>query len=124
MKFKECPYCGAALDFGERCDCQREEPPKPAVTMKNWEAAESFDRCAKPGDTVEEAIVDEFLNCVPPATYRADLVQCGEPASHREDPRNGKWRPTFATFSKQGKVWHYCGNCFAGDTVEPDKLAS
>lgn len=22
MRYKECPYCGAALDPGERCDCQ------------------------------------------------------------------------------------------------------
>lgn len=21
MKYKVCPYCGAHLDFGERCDC-------------------------------------------------------------------------------------------------------
>lgn len=23
--FKECPYCGAALDPGERCDCMKGE---------------------------------------------------------------------------------------------------
>ena len=22
MKFNECPYCGAHLDFGEACDCK------------------------------------------------------------------------------------------------------
>ena len=21
MKYYECPHCGCALDFGERCDC-------------------------------------------------------------------------------------------------------
>ena len=25
MKFKECPYCGSNLDFGEQCDCQNEQ---------------------------------------------------------------------------------------------------
>lgn len=24
MNYKTCPYCGAALDPGERCDCERE----------------------------------------------------------------------------------------------------
>ena len=22
MKYRICPYCGAHLDYGERCDCQ------------------------------------------------------------------------------------------------------
>ena len=26
MKFNECPYCGAHLDFGEACDCTAREP--------------------------------------------------------------------------------------------------
>ena len=26
--FKTCPVCGAALDPGERCDCEREKPKK------------------------------------------------------------------------------------------------
>lgn len=24
--FRKCPICGAALDPGERCDCQDQEP--------------------------------------------------------------------------------------------------
>lgn len=24
MNYKTCPYCGAALDPGERCDCEHE----------------------------------------------------------------------------------------------------
>lgn len=23
MKYKVCPHCGAHLDFGEKCDCDR-----------------------------------------------------------------------------------------------------
>ena len=26
MKFNECPYCGAHLDFGEACDFTAREP--------------------------------------------------------------------------------------------------
>ena len=38
MKYRICPYCGAHLDHGERCDCQeahktqRESDEKPAFT--------------------------------------------------------------------------------------------
>ena len=28
MKYKECEYCGAALDFGEKCDCLEESEIK------------------------------------------------------------------------------------------------
>ena len=60
--FKECPLCGANLDPGEARDCRE---PK-LVTYADWEAAGSFTEIAKPGDAVEERVVDEFLNCLPP----------------------------------------------------------
>lgn len=29
MQYQTCPYCGAHLDFGERCDCgDKKEPPR------------------------------------------------------------------------------------------------
>jgi hypothetical protein len=28
MKFQECEHCGAALDFGEKCNCQEESELK------------------------------------------------------------------------------------------------
>lgn len=33
MKFKVCCVCGAALDHGERCECERE-----AAELDRWEA--------------------------------------------------------------------------------------
>ena len=33
MKFITCPECGAALDFGERCDCRRESEER----ARKWE---------------------------------------------------------------------------------------
>ena len=46
--------------------------------MADWYRARSFDKAAIPGDAVEDAIVEEFVNCLPPTTYRKSLVQCGE----------------------------------------------
>ena len=28
MLYWQCPYCGANLDPGERCDCKTEKPPR------------------------------------------------------------------------------------------------
>lgn len=34
MLYRKCPICGAYLDPGERCDCQRTPPdPEPALPM-------------------------------------------------------------------------------------------
>lgn len=118
-----CPECGATLDPGERCeDCAKREDLR-MITMEEWESAGSFDLCASPGDAVEEAIVDEFMNCVPPATLRRDLMQCGEPHDSRQDQKTGRHRLTYTTFEKRDGIWYYCGNCFIGCTTVPD-LAS
>ena len=116
--FKECPVCGAHLDPGETCDCRELK----LVTYADWEAAGSFEKAAQPGDSVEERIVDEFLNCLPPVRQERGFVQCGEPYSHEYDPEAGHWRATFATFQKRGEAWYYCGNCFAGKSTEPEKV--
>ena len=47
--------------------------------MADWSAAGDFEKAAKPGDLVDEEIVEEFVNCLPPTTLRGDLVQAGEP---------------------------------------------
>ena len=90
------------------------------ITMEDW--TDGFDEIAKPGDYVEEAIVDAFINCVPPACMRSSCMQCGEAFSHREDPNTGKWKPTYATFSKvENGIYEYRGNCFIGENVERGK---
>ena len=39
---RECENCGANLDSGERCDCERESDRAPAIsTMSNDEADKS-----------------------------------------------------------------------------------
>lgn len=76
---------------------------------------------AKAGDYVEEAVVDNAVNCFPPACMSSRCTQMGEPYSHRHDPDSGAWRATYATFRRcldATGVWEYCGHCFQGETVE------
>lgn len=85
-------------------------------------AGRSFCDIVNPGDAVSEEIVYDFLCALPPTTNRANLMQSGEPYSHRLDPRTGCYEPTYITFQRREGQWYYCGCCFEGDTVEPDKL--
>jgi hypothetical protein len=106
----------------ERCDCREnnaEQPTHKLVTYADWEAAGSFEEAASPGDYVEERIVDEMRDCLPPAFMSFGFLQTGEPYSHELDPDTGKWRPTFATFKKDGQHWTYCGNCFYKQDTPP-----
>lgn len=80
----------------------------------------------KIGDYVEQAVVDEAMDCLPPACMRSDCSQLGEPYSHMIDERSGKVRATYETFKKVGGewpngIWEYCGRCFRGENVEREK---
>lgn len=134
----KCDHCGCALDPGEACDCRREAPPtvqlgreapaegqrslngKPVWTEDNFDYS-----TVKVGDYVEQAVVDNAMNCLPPACMTSECAQLGEPYSHREDPKTGRWRPTFATFKRVTSgpdgIWQYCGHCFQGENVERGK---
>ena len=86
---------------------------------------DTFDySAANAGDYVEQDVVDDAMNCLPPACMGIACSQMGEPYSHREDPATGKWRATYATFKRcldAPDVWEYCGHCFRGETVERGK---
>ena len=77
------------------------------------------------GDFVEQAIVDNAMDMLPPACMTSACAQIGEPYSHREDPESGKWRATYATFKRvtsgRDGIWQYCGHCFRGENVERGK---
>lgn len=76
----------------------------------------------KVGDYVEQEIVDDAMDMLPPACMRSSCSQIGEPYSHRQDPNTGKWRATYATFKRvtsgRNGIWEYCGHCFCGENVE------
>lgn len=79
---------------------------------------------AQVGDYVEQAVVDDAMDCLPPACMGVACSQMGEPYSHREDPDTGRWRATYATFKRcfdAPGVWEYCGHCFQGETMERGK---
>lgn len=78
-----------------------------------------FSKAAQPGDYVEERIVDDMRDVLPPAKMERGFLQVGEPYSHEFDPETGHWRGTFPTFVKEGQNWKYCGNCFIGKTTPP-----
>lgn len=87
------------------------------ITREVWAAAGDFYKAAQPGDTVDEQIVNDFRDCVPPASMSSGYLQIGETYDHVED-ENGWWRPTFLTFQLRGGSWVYCGCCFRGETVD------
>lgn len=125
-----CDQCGCALDPGEICDCKHPEKDDQRMTRtyngKEVYTADTFDYAtAKVGDYVEQAVVDDAMNCLPPACMTSACSQMGEPYSHREDPGTGKWRATYATFKRvtsgRDGIWQYCGHCFRGETTERGK---
>lgn len=95
-----CERCGASLDPGERCTCESTKQDKRMVTMEDWYAADSFCDIAKPGDLVEEKIVDCFMNAVPPAVLERGYLQVGEPSSSQPYPGTDIFKPTYPTFKK------------------------
>lgn len=77
---------------------------------------------AQIGDYVSEEVVDNAMDCLPPACMTSACAQIGEPYSHREDPNTGRWRAVYATFRRvtdgRDGIWQYCGHCFCGETTE------
>ena len=98
----------------------REYKGKKVIEMVDWTG--DFNTIAKVGDLIDDEIVWEMIECVPPACMRSSCMQCGEPYSHREDPDTGKWRATYDTFKKiDNGIYEYCGHCFCGENVERGK---
>jgi len=42
MLYWQCPYCGANLDPGERCDCKQKRPPR---VLQHSQAADGKTYC-------------------------------------------------------------------------------
>ena len=75
---------------------------------------------AQRGQEVSEEVYNHFLNIMPPISLNGGQgwfsgFQVGEPYCHRDDTRNGRWRPMFATFTSAGDRYFYQGINFAGE---------
>lgn len=55
---------------------------------------------ARIGDYVDQNVVDDAMDCLPPACMTSSCAQMGEPYSTRQDPDTGRWRNTYATFRR------------------------
>ena len=96
----------------------REYNGKTVHNMDTWRYAYPI------GSYVEEEVVDEAINALPPACMRSDCMQMGEPADTRID-ENGNGRNTYETFKKIAEgIYEYCGDCFKGENVRRGKEMS
>jgi hypothetical protein len=84
---------------------------KEIKTYVNWKG--SLNEYLKVGDLVDEEMTEYFINVLPPACWRSNLIQMGEPYSDAKD-NNGKYRATYSTLQKTSEGWTYAGNCFRG----------
>lgn len=91
----------------------------PVKTYEGWHESglPTFEDYCKPGGTVDEEMVDYFVNSVPPVTLRSDCTQAGEAYNTEQDPNTGSFRSTYTTFSRLSpSLWRFDGYCFKGQT--------
>lgn len=73
------------------------------------------------GTLVEEEVVDDAIDALPPVCTKSSCAQPGEPKGNRID-ENGKEHFTYHTFKRVAKgIWEYCGDCFRGENVQRGK---
>lgn len=90
----------------------------PVKTYEGWHESglPTFEDYCFPGDEVDEAVVDHFVNSVPPVLLRSSCTQAGEAYSSEPDERTGRHRNTYTTFHKAGEGrWIFDGHCFYGE---------
>ncbi len=105
------------FEKSEQADETVEQETEIIKTMNDWQRSNSsdFDSFAKVEDVIDEDIIDFFVNGISPITYRSNLIQCGEPYSHKYNPRTKRNEGTYITFAKTGDKWIYKGHCFFGE---------
>jgi len=70
-----------------------------------------------PGALVENEVISELIDALPPTYLSSSLFQSGGAYSMREI--DGRCRPTYATFQRvDHDTWKYCGACFRGEKEE------
>lgn len=103
---------------GKRPEPCREYEGKRVYNRDWW-----FYDAATVGDLVDETVVDDAINALPPTCMRSNCMQMGEPSNYRVD-ENGNLKATYETFKLIGydvvgkSVWMYCGDCFRGENIQ------
>lgn len=90
----------------------------PVKTYEGWKESglPTFEDYCSPGDEVDEAVVDHFVNSVPPVLLRSSCTQAGEAYNCEPDERTGRHRDTYTTFHRAGEGrWIFDGYCFYGE---------
>ena len=88
---------------------------KPFYTMDDWRV----DGSLKPevGDYVEDEVVEELANSVPPTTYSRGIFQPGEAYDMSED-----YTDLYMTFVREERGWKYVGLCPKGSTKQLPRI--
>jgi len=108
-------FWGADCGVNFKIPCRVFELVPAIKTLAGWHEAKcDLDKYLQVGDAVDGEMFDYFLGVLPPATWRANLLQIGEPYSHIAG------RETFSTLYKPlGAVhWLYAGHCHRGEWTE------
>lgn len=89
----------------------------PGKKLENWRnCCLKFEDYFTVGDLVDNDIVEEIINSVPPVTYCSYCTQAGEAFSFAKDS-NGVAKDVFITFAVfNDKWWKFKGYCFQGCT--------
>lgn len=68
------------------------------------------------GSYVDEQIVEDLIDALPPTTMTFRFVQSGEAAGVRYDHEKEMWRNTYITYVKIAEgIWEYRGDCFENE---------
>lgn len=88
-------------------------------TLAGWRESglRNFESFCRPGDEVDDAMVEYFVNAQTPTLHGGTLVQDGEVYSYAQH-ENHRARPTFATFHRvRDNLWTFEGYCFKGERI-------
>lgn len=87
----------------------------PVKTYEGWQESglPTFEDYCKPGEIVDEAVVEHFINSVPPVSMWACCTQAGEAYSSELDEITGRHKDTYTTFHRiPDGLWKFDGYCF------------
>jgi hypothetical protein len=103
---------GETLNINENNEHFNEES---IYTMENW----NNDGTLKPkvNQLVDNEVIEELANSVPPTTYKSTCFQPGEAYSHSEE-----YIPLYMTFVNKNGMWMYIGLCPKGTTKQVPEM--